>query len=196
MKVSTSVILGLVALLSPASGAPAATDPSSVTNVLTITGSIVPGGPELNLTGTLEELIPKIKEVYPNWDPLANPDTEKRSIEARYFQGSPTCWQAGDWDAAWKQLLAYNVPYLQNLGNAACGHSAVQECTRVSCSWGNAIYLCGKKSVGVPCKRIGDAAKTIAEKCYWSEPLDINRWTRGYWADTTGYYVKVAGDRC
>ncbi|KAK6525975.1 hypothetical protein TWF281_011018 [Arthrobotrys megalospora] len=125
MKLLTSISFSLAALLPLAYAAPAPTDsvpavPVVDPGAMTITGSIFPGGPELNLTGTLEELIPKIKELYPDWDPVADTSpAAKRSIEARYFQGRPTCWQPGEWDADRSTIRFDGVPYLQGLGNAA-----------------------------------------------------------------------------
>ncbi|KAK6337081.1 hypothetical protein TWF718_009867 [Orbilia javanica] len=197
MKISTVFVLSSIALISPALAVPTVsnTSPVVIAEPLTITGSIYPGGPELNLTGTIEELVPKIKELYPDWNPAGNSTSKKRSIEARYFQGQPTCWTPGDRDAYYPGIIG-GAKYLQGLGLASCGHPGPVGCTRVSCSWGNGIYLCANKAVGIPCKRIGDAAIRIADSCWWTDSLKVYKYTRGYWTDTTGYYIKVAGDNC
>ncbi|KAF3213753.1 hypothetical protein TWF106_009410 [Orbilia oligospora] len=43
------------------------------------TGSLYPGGPEVDLTGTLNEIIPELKKLYPDLNPVSTATTSASS---------------------------------------------------------------------------------------------------------------------
>ncbi|KAK6523507.1 hypothetical protein TWF281_001487 [Arthrobotrys megalospora] len=202
MRIPAFITLSFVALLSLSSAIPTAPSPkldveAALASPITITGSMFPGGPVLNLTGTIQDLFPQIKEKYPNWDPQADitPNT-KPSIGARYLQGRPVCFAWSGYPAD-RGIIAYVVAKsLINLGNLGC---YARGCQAVGCAANSGVFLCPSSgSITVPCKRIGETAFEIAKACarVESRPNFFMIWTEGNWWDTNGFNIAVAGANC
>ncbi|KAK6333067.1 hypothetical protein TWF718_010891 [Orbilia javanica] len=159
---------------------------------MNIHGFITPGGPVFNFTGTLEEIIPQIQELYPEWDPLApTPTTSEDPTKVkRYFKDRPTCFLVAGWNTG--RSGAYGqAAYLIALGdNTMCGAEA-RTCARTGCNDNSAVDLCNDRTtkVDMTCPRVGRAAQAIADDC--SMIYNGQDTTRGQWFDTTGYNVVV-----
>ncbi|KAK6349294.1 hypothetical protein TWF730_010044 [Orbilia blumenaviensis] len=165
---------------------------SGIVKPMNIHGFITPGGPVFNFTGPLDEIIPKIQELYPEWDPTKPTPTtsENPSKVKRYFQGRPTCWLVVGWNTS--RAGAYGQgDYLIALGeNTMCGAEA-GTCARTGCNNDSAVDLCNDRTtkVDITCPRVGRAAKEIADDCV--TVYNGQETTRGQWFDTTGYNIVV-----
>ncbi|KAK6527205.1 hypothetical protein TWF281_010395 [Arthrobotrys megalospora] len=169
---------------------------SGIVEPMNIHGFITPGGPVFNFTGTLDEIIPQIKVLYPDWNPevadlTPTPTTSPNPTRVkRYFQGRPTCWLVVGWNTSRSGAFAQG-DYLIALGNnVMCGAEA-GTCSRTGCNNGAAVDLCNDRTtkVDMPCPRVGGAAKEIATDCV--TVYNGRETTRGQWFDTTGYNVVV-----
>ncbi|RVD86221.1 uncharacterized protein DFL_004509 [Arthrobotrys flagrans] len=165
---------------------------SGIVGPMNIHGYITPGGPVFNFTGTLEEIIPQIQELYPDWNPeVPTPTTsEDPSKVKRYFQHRPTCFQVVGWNT--NRAGAYaQAAYLEALGeHTMCGAEA-RSCARTGCVNGAAVDLCNDRTtkVDITCPRAGRAAKEIANDCLMIHNGEET--TRGQWFDTTGYNIVI-----
>ncbi|EGX54113.1 hypothetical protein AOL_s00004g146 [Orbilia oligospora ATCC 24927] len=115
---------------------------SGIVTPMNIHGYITPGGPVFNFTGTLEQVIPQIKELYPDWDPtVPTPTTENPSKVKRYFQNRPTCWLVVGWNTGRAGAFG-QADYLEALGeHTMCGAEA-RTCARTGCNNESAVDLC------------------------------------------------------
>ncbi|KAF4458844.1 hypothetical protein FALBO_14406, partial [Fusarium albosuccineum] len=102
----------------------------------------------------------------------SDPDkyNEERSFEKRdtpFTQG--LLCDVGGSGAARKKAIEEGIQYLQTrLGNAPCGlDNGPRVCTRVSCSYDSAIWLCNDNSgpLQVACGQVGDLAQRILFGC-------------------------------
>ncbi|KAK6512506.1 hypothetical protein TWF481_001390 [Arthrobotrys musiformis] len=165
---------------------------SGIVTGMNIHGYITPGGPVFNFTGPLEEIIPQIQELYPDWDPTApTPTTSEDPTKVkRYFQNRPTCFKVVGWNTG--RAGAYGqAAYLEALGeHTMCGAEA-RSCARTGCNQNSAVDLCNDRTtkVDITCPRVGRAAKEIAKDCLYI--YNGEETTRGQWFDTTGYNVVV-----
>ncbi|KAK6538573.1 hypothetical protein TWF694_010152 [Orbilia ellipsospora] len=160
------------------------------------TGSVTPGGPVLDLQGSVQELIPQILKLDPKWTPPSGWSPNKAAAVKRYFHGDPNCDVPGD-PAPEQELEREVIPYLQNLGTGNCGAYAYT-CSRVSCAWGAAVFLCNQTGaeIHVSCERIGDAAQHIVDWCDTRIGTTPFYEAKGVWPDTTGYFIEVVMDDC
>ncbi|KAK6355789.1 hypothetical protein TWF718_000171 [Orbilia javanica] len=208
MKVYSTIAFGLIAFSIPTLAAPAppASSPTEASTndyrmgpmvPMQFRGSTVEGGPDMELHGTAEQVITHLNKVHPGWEEeMESLDAiQKGALKARGWAGPPICFNTPGSDARAHIILGDGVSHLRRLGNQLCGTPA-NSCSRVSCSWYSAIYLCSDRNdpVGVPCNRIADAAESIANVCQkpglWWQPA------RGHLSDTDGYTIVVRGDGC
>ncbi|KAK6499150.1 hypothetical protein TWF481_011721 [Arthrobotrys musiformis] len=192
---------------------------SDITGPMIWSGSI-DGGPEFSLEGTLEEVLPQILELNPQWElpaevaslgvvpPSPSEARAKRnlaptrtvsqnpSLVERYFKNRPTCNPStitGSLAHEWV-LTAWSIPWLRSLGDKGvlCGAQAYL-CVRCSCEFGTKVELCNNtvNKIDISCRRLGDAAQIILDDC--GEYIDIigEIVVKGEWWDTTGYSAVV-----
>lgn len=230
MKVHAIVLSSLALFMNPvpvfALPAPDATETSEPTSKPTgdifssglsgpmrWTGSIE-GGPELNLTGTLQEVLPQILALNPGWVPpvevagldLRSPSKElaKRNLAAtrtiaenpslvrRYFKDRPTCNSVpGNLAEGWV-IEGYGIPWLRAIGIAGvmCGADP-HVCAKCYCDYGSKIELCNDRNtkVDIPCDRLAGAAGEIVKDC--GEFIAGDNRFKGHWWDTTTYAACV-----
>ncbi|KAF3209704.1 hypothetical protein TWF192_007769 [Orbilia oligospora] len=204
MKVSMILVSALssIALYNPVSGTPlpgvADLAPESVSSPMFWIGTPIPGGPEVRLNGTAQEIVEQIKEINPNWEEAPAPTAttgESPTNVKRYFQNRPTCGLVvGDW-AVVPYLRDPVISYLYALGATTCGAYA-RTCSRVSCHWSAAVELCNDRTTEVQmrCDRIAHAANEITNDC--AKPAPVHWVAKGQWFDTTGYNVVVRKSNC
>ncbi|KAK6515793.1 hypothetical protein TWF281_004383 [Arthrobotrys megalospora] len=164
-------------------------------------GTPTPGGQEVRLEGTAQEIFEQIKAINPNWEapaPTKVTRDETPSVVKRYFKGRPTCdLVSGGW-ARNVPLHEEVIPYLERLGTTQCGARA-RTCSRVSCTQDSAVELCNDRTteVRMDCGRIGAAAREIMVDCRKNGgPAWLTWIVKGQWFDTTGYNVVVRGASC
>ncbi|KAK6508601.1 hypothetical protein TWF506_010685 [Arthrobotrys conoides] len=165
---------------------------SGIVRPMNIHGYITPGGPVFNFTGTLDEIMPQIQELYPNWDPtVPTPTTSENPSKAkRYFQGRPTCWLVVGWNTG-RSGAHGQANYLEALGDHTMCGAEPRSCARTGCTDDSAVDLCNDRTtkVDITCPRVGRAAREIAKDCVTM--YNGQETTRGQWFDTTGYNVVV-----
>ncbi|KAK6525150.1 hypothetical protein TWF694_005296 [Orbilia ellipsospora] len=148
------------------------------------TGSVVPGGPVLDLNGTVQEILPEIIRHNPGWTPPKRKSPHAPGLVKKYFHGDPICNIVGADPAQVKELEDEVIPYLWGLGTG-------------NCAWGSAVWLCNSyyREVHVSCTRIGDAAQHIVDWCEVPDgPFYYS--AMGVWLDTTNYNVMVTASDC
>ncbi|KAF3100656.1 hypothetical protein TWF569_010389 [Orbilia oligospora] len=186
---------------------------SSVSTPMHWTGSIE-GGPELNLTGTLQEVLPQILALNPNWEPpvevagldLVAPDkelakelfaatrttTETPSLVKRYFKNRPTCGAIDGTLAEGWVIITWGIPWLRAIGEAGvmCGAESFT-CAKCYCEYGSKIELCNVRTtkVDIRCDRLSGAAGEIVKDC--GEWIAGDTLIKGHWWDTTNYAAVV-----
>ncbi|KAK6513589.1 hypothetical protein TWF506_008026 [Arthrobotrys conoides] len=179
------------------------------------TGSIE-GGPELDLTGTLQEVLPQILALNPDWEPPIEvagldllPPTkelakqifaatrtitkiEKPSLVGRYFKNRPTCGAIDGTLAEGWVINTWGIPWLKAIGEAGvmCGAEA-NTCARCYCEYGSKIELCNVRTtkVDIRCDRLSGAAGEIVKDC--GEWIAGDILIKGHWWDTTDYAAVV-----
>ncbi|QDS75117.1 hypothetical protein FKW77_007416 [Venturia effusa] len=138
---------------------------------------VTPGGPRMNVSGTIQEAIAKVVEVNPSWeeqfnfttDPIANFTTGATSNDTttvkpvRFnleflgsqdprsgtpFYSEPIC-TAGAFGAARYDAIIEGIKYLNGINHQASIPPGPQKCSRVSCSWGSAILWCNDQAAGL-----------------------------------------------
>ncbi|KAK6335769.1 hypothetical protein TWF730_003145 [Orbilia blumenaviensis] len=191
MKFSTTMVLSLAALIAPSLAVPAPV----IGTAMKVTGPIVPGGTNVELSGTAEEVIAQLDKLHPGWQ-NEQPPSEKRPLQARYWKDTPKCERIGG-KGALHHAIKEGATHLKNLGNRGCG-AAPHDCSRVSCSHGSAVFLCNNNNypLVVPCNRIGEATDRIADDCIDNTFTIFGKYVDGQWSDTDGYTVFVRDGSC
>ncbi|KAK6539178.1 hypothetical protein TWF694_009422 [Orbilia ellipsospora] len=164
------------------------------------TGSVTPGGPVMDLYGSVQELVPQIQKIDHGWTPPKGKSPHAPGVVKRYFHGNPICSLGPEYGTANTGRLENEViPYLLAFGVGNCG-AKPWSCSRVSCAWDSAIWLCNDHTdieIHVSCERLGQAAQHIIDQPGCTTNFGpFEQQTKGYWEDTTGYYVLVAGSDC
>ncbi|KAK6507774.1 hypothetical protein TWF481_006197 [Arthrobotrys musiformis] len=195
MKFSTTIYLGFISLLTPtlAIPTPSISMPLGSEGSMHVKGPVVPGGPNMDFDGTVEEVIEKMGEMNPEWERQQGPG---KALESRYWRGAPKCVNIGG-KGALAHRIDEGVRHLEGLGSRICSAPA-SDCSRVSCSYGSAIFLCSNRDrpADVPCERIGAAAKRIREDCTDPAFTFFGNYVDGHWIDTDGYAVYVRDGNC
>ncbi|KAF5709477.1 tol [Fusarium mundagurra] len=216
MKAVTSIVLHCAAVTVAAAALPdgsqVVTDPLEGYEIVPMQwkGSIKEGEAPISLNGTIESVISQIRELNPEFElELAEADTATLSkIEERNPSGI-ICNVGGsgyvDVDAARREQR-----YLRSLGNSVCGvGGGPGKCARVSCSYGDAIWLCNDNSFYIEprCSYLADYVDHIIAKCRSktsSPPCTVRpcgpSWTayfvRGQEFDSDKYNVIVGRSSC
>ncbi|KAF3918253.1 hypothetical protein ABW21_db0200824 [Orbilia brochopaga] len=164
MKIS-AITLSSVALLGFASAAPL-NDASAIGSYgfapMIWSGPITPGGPEVQLNGTVQEIVAQIKVLNPEWKPLAPP---AHALEARDWDGSPTCNQVEGIQLVNQSRMDEVINHLWGIGGncGAPGH----QCTNPSCAWHSGIWVCNDHNevYTMPCAKVAEGARKIVTSC-------------------------------
>ncbi|KAK7458458.1 hypothetical protein CaCOL14_006893 [Colletotrichum acutatum] len=138
-----------------------------------------PGGENLTLTGTVEEVLKELRTINPNYDQDFGITTltSTEAIDAvtqaddTFKDGPVNC--AG-YDDADSKRFAQGARYLLDVKGKPTRGPGPGSCGRVSCSWNSAIYWCNMcgNNTGQQAKtlnsfkEISDGAYYVIEKCY------------------------------
>ncbi|KAF3251441.1 hypothetical protein TWF192_004935 [Orbilia oligospora] len=135
------------------------------------TGSLYPGGPEVDLTGTLNEIIPELKKLYPDLNPVSTATTSASSpnplLAKRVTQKPKYCISGKPAD----RYVIYNhaLPYLKAIENLTCELPIRYGCFNVYCSPAPPanVRLCNIWPTvrKIPCKSFVQVAELIIKNC-------------------------------
>ncbi|OTA99381.1 hypothetical protein M426DRAFT_27576 [Hypoxylon sp. CI-4A] len=149
-------------------------------------------GSQVSISGTIEEMQDQVKAMGSsiNW---TRPSTHL-STKARN-KGNLECWVGGGgatdyWD------IRTGIIYLESITDHLCSASAGPGvCTRISCSWQAAIWLCNDtpSELQHSCPDLASYATDIAEGC---QEQETKLYTQGQEFDSDSWNVVVGIDHC
>ncbi|KAK4221914.1 hypothetical protein QBC38DRAFT_460955 [Podospora fimiseda] len=165
-----------------------------------------PGGSNVTLTGTVEQVHAKLLEINPNWDEEFAPIIAKRNAEAMAAEGitpkADGVLSKRDWtvcgdsgyghDGAHTGAIETGVAYLRGLSGQASRGPGPRSCVQVSCSWSSAIWYCNNNSYTkyMPWVHIANAGQVLLDSCkYYTWP---NWWVSGERHHDDGWFAIVA----
>ncbi|KAK1658320.1 hypothetical protein BDP55DRAFT_698437 [Colletotrichum godetiae] len=138
-----------------------------------------PGGENLTLTGTVEEVLKELRIINPNYDQdfgittLSFTEAIDAAIESAVTQADDVFKDApvncAGYDDADRKRLAQGARYLLDVQGKPTRGPGPGSCGRVSCSWNAAIYWCNMDSKAKTInsfKEISDGAYHVINKCY------------------------------
>ncbi|KAK4228548.1 hypothetical protein QBC38DRAFT_474674 [Podospora fimiseda] len=161
-----------------------------------------PGGPNVTLTGTVQQIHEKLTEINPNWDEDFAPVIAKRKAQVLAARASSTPEANGglekrDWTIcgaagrghknAGLNPIIDGVAYLRTLSGQASRGPGPRSCGQVSCSWDSAIWYCNNNSFTklMPWFHIANAAQVLLNECSFKEGgswlLKGERWHDDGW---------------
>ncbi|KAK4231899.1 hypothetical protein QBC38DRAFT_450753 [Podospora fimiseda] len=162
-----------------------------------------PGGPNITLTGTAEQVHAQLVKINPNWDEEFAPIIDKRSAE---FDNSlkARALDKRDWikcgaghSAARQGAIETGVAYLRTLSGSASRGPGPRNCGRVSCSYDSAIWYCNDNtghSKSMQWFHIANAAQVLLDACSWESWYFW--YVRGERWHNDGWFAIVMGDSC
>ncbi|KAE9373604.1 hypothetical protein N431DRAFT_535069 [Stipitochalara longipes BDJ] len=155
------------------------------------------GNHEYTLNGTVQEVMAQLKELHPEVV------LEKREVIGRAALNKilpPLCVPVGNW--GWQSTLTGyitdGVTYLNRIGGrlSISAHS----CSRISCSYNSAIYLCNDNpgTIDPATVYIASYAQDLINLCSFEDlsPWGDASYTGGQEFDTDKYNVIVRLDSC
>lgn len=103
---------------------------------LTWVGPAFPGGENVNVTGTVPEIVEQLKAMNPNFEPPKTQTTERST-------NPPVKVLCNDYGSISFAALQNGITYLDSLGGGlACNGPGPGNCGRISCSYNTAIWWC------------------------------------------------------
>lgn len=149
---------------------------------LTVEVQAVPGGDKMSLSGSVEEIHAQLLNLNPNFDKDFPADQGKaatvdsRSLSKRF---GPQCGTSlnnyGGWNFASANGIQNGINYLRGVqGKPTLGP---KQCSRVSCSWDDAIWWCNDNgnSITLPgFNTIADCAQVLKNQCATGLPGVLN----------------------
>lgn len=145
---------------------------------LTVELQAVPGGDKMNLTGTIDEIHAKLLSINPNFDEdFPSGDDNESTLDSRALakRFGPKCGDSlnnyGGWNFASANGIQDGINYLRGVkGKPTLGP---KQCSRVSCSWNDAIWWCNDNSNSITLpgfNTIADCAQVLKNQCATSLP--------------------------
>ncbi|KAK0119329.1 hypothetical protein ONS95_008171 [Cadophora gregata] len=165
---------------------------------LVITGSI--DGVAINHTGTVQEVFAQLDAEDNNFklsELGAHDVAEVHSRDTSYITDVNCIPVNGqNWNRANQGAIREGIAYLRR-GSMACWINP-HSCSRISCSWDSAIYLCNNNNYrfGHPCFQIADYAQAILDKCQYKKNLWADKEVGGQAWDILNWNVPVYKEHC
>ncbi|KAK6353848.1 hypothetical protein TWF730_008271 [Orbilia blumenaviensis] len=150
---------------------------------IVFTGPAFPGGPDVNITGTVEHIFAKLHEMNPKYDAWEFPDYQQEMARKGLTKDGPIglgarsgnlekrgwtkCNVDGKPVGNYITQCAEGIRYLKGL-NGYCGApKGWAGCSRVSCSHNCGIFLCNDNNhkISVKCSNIVGDFYDIVEEC-------------------------------
>ncbi|KAK7981400.1 hypothetical protein PG988_003638 [Apiospora saccharicola] len=107
-------------------------------------GQIEVGGPEMNFSGTIQEVVAQIKQINPDFPAGLNNSLPFKQDDKPNDGHQVQCDIGGDADGgAYLSDIWAGIDYLHGIpGNCGVNAGPPNSCSRVSCSWNSGIWLC------------------------------------------------------
>lgn len=161
-------------------------------------------GPELNITGSAEEVLAELTRINPDYfidfaDQLATNKglsgvgNKDHTMDKRF---GPVCGFSNGWETCSYVRVNEGVDYLRGV-TAQPPSMNGKGCSRVSCSWSAAIWWCHDTDsyLELPSwNTIADCATVIKENCQYTNPLsESNPGIVGQnFVSSISYYISCA----
>ncbi|KAF1810898.1 hypothetical protein P152DRAFT_483602 [Eremomyces bilateralis CBS 781.70] len=176
-----------------------------VTTKMKYTGPITPGGEDVELSGTAEDVYNQIVHLNPSYDPAAfgNNATDIAPPLSKRDKSGLICniGRHAQVGRIWQ-----GISYLKSLpGGGTCGIDAgPAHCVRISCSWDSGIFLCNDNPwpIAPNCAYLATYAEDIVLSCPYSDECQpgaaafCNEFVNGQRFDTDNYNVIVGWSGC
>ncbi|KAM0209329.1 hypothetical protein ACHAPA_011110 [Fusarium lateritium] len=214
MKAVTSIILHCAAVTVAAAALPdgsqVVADPLEGYEIVPMQwkGSIKEGEAPISLNGTVESIISQIQELNPEFELVEDNTDASSGIEAR----NPSNIICNVGGTGYVDVVAARREqrYLRSLGTSVCGvGGGPGKCARISCSYGDAIWLCNDNGhyIEPRCSYLADYVDRIIASCQslTKSPPCVSKpcppsWSayfvRGQQFDTDKYNVIVGRSNC
>lgn len=151
--------------------------PGYIVVPLEVAVQAVPGGPVINLTGSVEEIHAQLVGINPNFDrdfafdvSEVEAPNKNAGLDKRF---GPVCGGGGyNWGAAAGFRIGEGISYLRGVGGQPHLSGGPGRCSRVSCSWNAAIWWCNDSTgdANLPgFNTIADCAQVIRNACEGSD---------------------------
>ncbi|KAK3402519.1 hypothetical protein B0T20DRAFT_398457 [Sordaria brevicollis] len=165
-----------------------------------------PGGPSVNITGTVEHVVEELGKINPTFVSdfgIENPDNSSAvdaPIEARAYYLKE--WYCDVFGLAKLEAIQAGLVYLNGVPGKPTNGPGPGNCGRVSCSHSAAIYWCNDNTVSKTIDTFGyisGAAQTIINKCGITPqitPLGVFDYVKGQVFMTDNWNVIIKYDKC
>ncbi|KAM0227438.1 hypothetical protein ACHAPO_011563 [Fusarium lateritium] len=172
-------------------------------------GVVKEGEAPVSLNGTIESVIAQIQEINPEFELVDEEPEASSELEAR-SQSNIICNVGGNGGNVDVVAARREQRYLRSLGNSVCGvNGGPGTCARISCSYGDAIWLCNDNPhyIQPRCSYLADYVDNIIARCATttnSPPCTVKpcppswsaQFVRGQQFDTDRYNVIVGRSNC
>ncbi|KAL6922628.1 hypothetical protein ACHAP8_009289 [Fusarium lateritium] len=172
-------------------------------------GVVKEGEAPVSLNGTIESVIAQIQEINPEFELVDEEPEASSELEAR-SQSNIICNVGGNGGNVDVVAARREQRYLRSLGNSVCGvNGGPGTCARISCSYGDAIWLCNDNPhyIQPRCSYLADYVDNIIARCATttnSPPCTVRpcppswsaQFVRGQQFDTDRYNVIVGRSNC
>ncbi|CEI67741.1 hypothetical protein FVEN_g9549 [Fusarium venenatum] len=215
MKAVTSLVLSCAAVTVSAAALPDGTQvvsaPMEGYEVVPMQwkGVIKEGEAPVSLNGTIESIIAQIQEINPEFQLVEEEPEASSELEAR-SQSNIICNVGGNGGNVDVVAARREQRYLRSLGTSVCGvDGGPGKCARISCSYGDAIWLCNDNThyIQPRCSYLADYVDNIIARCATttnSPPCTVRpcppswsaQFVRGQQFDTDRYNVIVGRSNC
>ncbi|KAG4413450.1 hypothetical protein IFR04_013427 [Cadophora malorum] len=159
---------------------------------LHLTGTI--NGVTVDHNGTIEEAFAQLEAEHPELgaDLTAASSPDAKSPDKRYMTDVHCIPVSGqNWRRANDVVIGQGIKYLRN-NNLVCGVNP-HSCSRVSCSYDSAIWVCNNNNewIGPDCKLIASFAQALRDRCYFTDGIHDPA-TGGQAWDNENWNVNIA----
>ncbi|KAK2855559.1 hypothetical protein FQN49_005076 [Arthroderma sp. PD_2] len=171
----------------------------TTTDTMMYTGPVTPGGVNVTLEGTAQQIYYQILKLNPDYHPEAFSAVPNASalnassmLEKR-GRSHIICDPSGTL-RAWRGHIEHGIAFLRRIPQGGdCSVKGHRSCARISCSYDSGIFLCNDNPYWIerPCHLLGDYAEAILNRCQASVPK-----VSGQQFDTDNFNVLVKYDKC
>ncbi|GBF65816.1 hypothetical protein TMEN_8534 [Trichophyton mentagrophytes] len=196
MAVTKSLLLALIFAAIMILASP--TEESFITSSMVYIGPVTPGGENVTLEGSIQEIFHQILKLNPSYkqeDFHDTPDSHAHQVGTnleKRIPGDIICDPSGT-KRAWRKHIEEGVAYLKRAPQASLCRVRNRACSRISCSWDSGIFLCNDRDSWFEefCPVLGNYADEILRGCQQSRTK-----VAGQKFDPQNYNVLVKFDKC
>lgn len=118
---------------------------------------VTPGGPMVNLNGTVQEVHYQLTQLNPDWNEQYMTESETETAQEEVNSPNPSHlsrrtdfsgahYQCDNWPKGKTVFLQEGINYLRKVNGRPTSGPGPGKCARVSCSWNSAIWWCNDVS--------------------------------------------------